>query len=417
MASARMASAAIGGQQASPVPADGGQPGSMRMVRAAPPWDPEYSIADVANYRKYDCWKDMLSWVNHNLKVPVRQALSAHTTTACQPGKGDGPSAASLKECGLETFLPFNGDQPSPAVGGLGGQPAVGGQMYLQIDLPHAFAYGDGFGIRYVSEPSTDKKELQKQSCLELLCYLVVSAPARVRLHPSCFKGGEQKVDEFRSKAVTLLDEIALDVRSLALQSTEFHVDYPSWQLSVATANIGNAESPPAVGGVGGTGGPAVKAAVGGHASVLRALQRLEKGRLYLTPISRMPPSIETQIDMLLPEDGLLQFLQQYPNLFEVTFTDKYNQENKPDYTREYTFRVYGDINEVLGAQTSPAVGSTSRVWPGPVPGPPITAPPSPPPPPTCPPPSGPPGSQMRWPHFATALQPAPAFGGASPAQ
>ena len=88
--------------------------------------------------------------------------------------------------------------------------------MYLQIDLPHAFVYGDGFGVRYVSEPSTDKKVLQKRSRLELLCYLVVSAPARVRLHPSCFIGGQEKVNEFRSKAVTLLGEIVLDERSLA---------------------------------------------------------------------------------------------------------------------------------------------------------------------------------------------------------
>ena len=155
---------ADGDQQAAPVPADnGGQPGSTgtqthrTMTRVIPAWDPKYSIPDVAAFRaRRRLWGDMLSWVNDNLAVPVRQALSAHTTTACQPGKGDGPSAASLKECGLETFLPFNGDQPSPAVGGLGGQPAVGGQMYLQIDLPHAFVYGDGFGVRYVSELSTD---------------------------------------------------------------------------------------------------------------------------------------------------------------------------------------------------------------------------------------------------------------------
>ena len=105
---------------------------------------------------------------------------------------------------------PAVGGQPSPAVGGqpAGGgqpaQPAVGGNMYLQIDLPHAFVHGDGLGVRYVSELSTDQKVLQEQSCLELLCYLVVSAPARVRLHPSCFIGGQQKVQEFRMKAVEL---------------------------------------------------------------------------------------------------------------------------------------------------------------------------------------------------------------------
>ena len=185
-----------------------------------PPWDPEYSKEDVAALRKRREWWDLMSWVKESLQINPRQTLSAHTTTACQPKKSTGPSGASLKTCGLDTFLPVLpvigrqpgpavGGQPSPAVGGqpAGGgqtaQPAVGGNMYLQIDLPHAFVHGDGLGVRYVSRLSTDQEVLQEQSCLELLCYLVVSAPARVRLHPSCFIGGQQKVDEFRMKAST----------------------------------------------------------------------------------------------------------------------------------------------------------------------------------------------------------------------
>ena len=80
-------------------------------------------------------------------------------------------------------------DRPPPA------QPAVGGNMYmyLQLVLPHAFVHGDGLGVRYVSQQYIDKEVLKQQSCLELLCYLVVSVPARVRLHPSCFIGGRQK--------------------------------------------------------------------------------------------------------------------------------------------------------------------------------------------------------------------------------
>ena len=51
-------------------------------------------------------------------------------------------------------------DRPPPA------QPAVGGNMYmyLQIVLPHAFVHGDGLGVRYVSGLSTDQKVLQEQS-------------------------------------------------------------------------------------------------------------------------------------------------------------------------------------------------------------------------------------------------------------
>ena len=80
-----------------------------------------------------------------------------------------------------------------------------------QIVLPHAFVHGDGLGVRYVSQQYTDKEVLNEQSCLELLCYLVVSAPARVRLHPSCFIGGWQKVQEFQMKAVEFRNSIGFD--------------------------------------------------------------------------------------------------------------------------------------------------------------------------------------------------------------
>ena len=139
-----------------------------------------------------------------------------------QPKKAIAPSGSSLETCGLDTCLPVIAGQHGPAVGGQlasGGppaQPAVGGNMYLQIGLPHALVHGDGLGVRYVSGLSTDKKVLQEQSCLELLCYLVVSAPARVRLHPSCVIGGPQKVEGFRTKAVEVGNSIGFEERSLA---------------------------------------------------------------------------------------------------------------------------------------------------------------------------------------------------------
>ena len=137
-----------------------------------PPWDPEYSKEDVAALRKSRDWWDLISWVKKSLQINPRRTLSARTTTACQPKEATGPSEASLKTCGLDTFLPVIGGQPGPAVGGQPGpagggqpaQPAVGGNMYLQIDLPHAFVNGDGLGVKYVSGLFTDQKKLQGQS-------------------------------------------------------------------------------------------------------------------------------------------------------------------------------------------------------------------------------------------------------------
>ena len=343
----------------------GGEPTVGGVI--IPPWDLEYSKADVAALRKFPEWWDLMSWVEKSLQVNPRRALSAHTTSACQPKKATGPSAGGLKTCGLETFLPVIGGQPGPAVGGqpspaVGGQPAGGGQpaqpaaggnMYLQIDLPHAFVHGDGLGVRYVSGLSTDRqKVLQEQSCLELLCYLVVSAPARVRLHPSCFIGGQQKVQEFRMKAVELGNSIGFDERSLAWQVPEVHVGQPL----VATVNIGNAESPvppscrepPAVDSTG-------RPAVGGHAAVLDALRGLHTNKVYLTPNSKIPMNVAMLLKDLLPKDGLLPFLQQYPNLFEVTLTGQCNRKNKP----MYTFKVLANIEDEL-LLAAPAVGGGS---------------------------------------------------------
>ena len=95
-----------------------------------------------------------------------------------QPKKAIAPSGSSLETCGLDTCLPVIAGQHGPAVGGQlasGGppaQPAVGGNMYmyLQIVLPHAFVHGDGLGVRYVSQHHIDKEVLKEQSCLELLC-------------------------------------------------------------------------------------------------------------------------------------------------------------------------------------------------------------------------------------------------------
>ena len=188
-------------------------------------------------------------------------------------------------------------------------QPSVSGNLYLNIELPDAFVHGDGLGVKYVSKLiylwSTDqkplqqrKKELQEQSCLELLCYLVVSAPARVRLHPSCFKGGKEKVQEFQMKAVDLATSIRFGERSLAWQIPEVHAGQPL----VATVNIGSAVSPvppscqepPAVGSTGRPG-------VGGHTAVLGALRGLQTNKVYLTTL--IPWNVATKLRDLLPKE------------------------------------------------------------------------------------------------------------------
>ena len=160
-------------------------------------------------------------------------------------------------------------------------------------------------------------------------------------------------------KAVKLADSIGFDDRSLAWQVPEVHAGQPL----VATVNIGNAASPvpgspgppscrscrepPAVGSTG--------RAVGGHAAVLDALRGLHTNKVYLTPKSKIPMNVAMPLKDLLPKDGLLPFLQQYPNLFEVTLTGQCNRKNKP----MYTFKVHANIDDEL-LLAAPAVGGGS---------------------------------------------------------
>ena len=187
-----------------------------------PAWDPAWAQLEIEYFRTLGDWGCFTQLLAKKLCTSPRRALSAHTTTACQPKKADGPGG-SLYYAGMDKILP-----------------AVGGQFFVRVNLPHAFSYGDGLAVRYVSRLSTGQKVFQQESCLELLCYLVVSAPARVRLHPSCFIGGKQKVQEFRMRAVELGNAIGFEERSLAWQVPEIHDGQPL----VATVTIGNAKFP-----------------------------------------------------------------------------------------------------------------------------------------------------------------------------
>ena len=96
--------------------------------------------------------------------------------------------------------------------------------------------------------------DIERQLCLELLCQLVVSAPARVWLHENCFRGGQQTVQEFKEKAVQFAQEVGFERESLAWQIPEIHVGQPlTATVILGTAHVA-APAPhiarPAVGGI-----------------------------------------------------------------------------------------------------------------------------------------------------------------------
>ena len=101
--------------------------------------------------------------------------------------------------------------------------------------------------------------------------------------------------------------------QSLAWQAPEIHAGLPL----AASAYIGQGlfAVPPPV-------GPAAGPAVGGtvdHVAVLNALRGLKYNKEYLTDKYKIPMVIAMQLKEPLPKEGLLPFLKQYPNVFEVT--------------------------------------------------------------------------------------------------
>ena len=182
---------------------------------------------------------------------------------------------------------------------------------------------------------------------MELLCYLVVSAPARVRLHPSCFIGGEQKVQEFRRKAVEFGNLIGFVEQSLAWQIPEVHHGQPL----VANLKLGDAESPVPL--------PRCEPpqppppGVADHVAVLDTLRHLQKNKEYV--MQRIPWRVAGHLADHLPKDGLLQFLRQYPNLFKVTLTNRYNGK-KP----VFAFKVLANIDDEELWLAAPAIGGDS---------------------------------------------------------
>ena len=247
-----------------------GQHAGPGQPLAATAWDPAWAQVEIEHFRTLcdcGCFTQLLA---KKLRTTPRRALSAHTTTACQPKKADGPGG-SLKDVGMDDIL--------PAVGG--------GQFFVRVNLPHAFSYGDGLAVTYVSTAEKDAKAVQNQACLELLCYLVVSAPGRVRLHPSCFKQGQVDIDDFRAKAIEFSQQVGfmanprdpwqIHEQRLAWQIHEIRAGQPLAALAAVGQHAGPGQPlaamqpiapPPAAAGP-------IEPAVGGGEAVLEILRSL----------------------------------------------------------------------------------------------------------------------------------------------
>ena len=148
------------------------------------------------------------------------------------------------------------------------------------------------------AQQKKDNKAVEDKACLELLCYLAMSAPGRVRLCPGCFVQGGDDIDDFRAKAIEFSQQVGFTEQSLAWQIPEIHAGQP----------------PPAAAG------PS-EPAVGGDEAVLDILRSLHIDAEYQTAEHRIPAAIGKKLELVLKKHGLLPFLQSYPQYFDVTLT------------------------------------------------------------------------------------------------
>ena len=305
---------------------------SERAAKNIPAWDPAWAQVEIEQFRTLPDWGCFIQLLAKKLCTKPRWALSAHTTTACQPKKADGPGG-SLKDCGMDDILKC--------------QPLAANSFFVRVNLPHAFSYGDGLAVTYVSTAEKDAKAVQNQACLELLCYLVVSAPGRVRLPPGCFVQGGVDIDDFRAKAIEFSQQVGFTEQSLAWQIPEIHAGQPlaqwRWRRMQPIA------PPPAAAGP-------IEPAVGGDEAVLEILRSLHINTEYQTAKRRIPTAIGKQLEPVLRKHGLLPFLQRYPQYFDVTLTGGVTSNKKP----QYTFKMKAAINDVAAIQ--PAVGGGAAV-------------------------------------------------------
>ena len=114
--------------------------------------------------------------------VSWRQILSAHFAAAC--GRCKVAPVISLKDCGLDTVLKDEGG------------------YYVRLFFLSSFVTGDGGSFKCVGPRQATRKLAQAEACLDVVTAVLVAAPRKIRLAPSCF--GELSVEELRSFAERL---------------------------------------------------------------------------------------------------------------------------------------------------------------------------------------------------------------------
>ena len=227
--------------------------------------------------------------------VNVRQILSHHTSNACQPGKRDGTAGGglNLKDAGLDNALPNHA---------------------VHVTLPNSYTSDDGLELDYRGEAARSKQEGRDACCMDILCYLLVGAPANVCMAPGPFINGGASVVACREAAQ--LCQTAHRQRMVGRQPVAARPLYELVDQLSGQRDRGNTEAPlekyePL--------GPN-ETQTQRDQQIVELLQKHLSAKAY-SP-SRLPNAAWSGLRRLLPRGGLAPFLKRHADIFDVNFDD-----------------------------------------------------------------------------------------------
>ena len=225
----------------------------------------------------------------------MRQILSHHTSAACQRGKRDGTagSGANLKTAGLDNALPNHA---------------------VHVTLPHSYTSDDGLQLDYRGEAALSKAEGRDACCMDILCYLLVGAPANVCMAPGPFINGDASVLACREAAQVC--QIAHRQRMVGRQPGAARPLYEFVDQLSGPRDGGNNQAPleeyePL--------GPDETQAQRDQ-EILELLQKHLSAKAY-SP-SLLPNAVWSGLRRLLPRGGLAPFLKRHADIFDIRFDD-----------------------------------------------------------------------------------------------
>jgi hypothetical protein len=259
------------------------------------------TMEEMGKLRQLPCWREFLEGTRAALGGgSARIALAHHTTTSNQvkrvPALG-----GSNKAWGLDTPIQ-----------------AENGQWYCNVNYPAMFHTNDGFPMEYVSELHKDTKTAKGETCLEVLCFVLLARPQHVRMHVNQWQEG--MVPEVRRRAENLQNALTGDGGSalppgkkwtfqiLAAYQPAIESDPPT-HTSNRASRLATDYTPPKEG------------CEAQRDNEIDAVLRLLKPRKsYPSGQSKtFPPNVWPQLQTLLPPRGLLPWLKKHPDDYTIT--------------------------------------------------------------------------------------------------